>query len=259
MASPQQPKGLFADPEGDVRFVFGDSGNENGLRVSSKVLSIASPVLKALFSPKYAEGAALCGSQDVLEILLPDDDPEAMTLMCHVLHHGNHTPEKLSVELLEKTATLCDKYDVVRAFTAWSDFWLRAWIADACGQDIWIRIMQASHMLDNHGVFFLASSNLVLSCSSPAVNLVASAIGEGSGLSQRIIGESCCSIGLLRQLLVLNNGSCPPRPASNYLSRLDRSDGRALKSTPFSTRKHKTNCGSPWPQTINQRWPLAFV
>lgn len=46
---------LNIDPSGDVALVLG----ETSLRVSSKVLSVASPVFRAMFGPYFQEGESL--------------------------------------------------------------------------------------------------------------------------------------------------------------------------------------------------------
>ena len=165
MASSEQPEHFVADPEGDVRFIIGNSEFTKVLRVSSKVLSLASPVFKALFSPKFSEGTALSISQAVPEIRLPDDDPEAMQLILHILHHGKNAPGILRIELLEKVAVLCDKYDIVKIFAAWSDLWLQGRIESATDEDEWVRIMGVSSVFGNHKKFHLASTKSISACS----------------------------------------------------------------------------------------------
>ena len=66
------------DPEGDVILVLGDVG----LQVSSKVLSVASPVFKAMFGPHFAEGQGQASSMKPRRIKLHDDDVEAMKVLC---------------------------------------------------------------------------------------------------------------------------------------------------------------------------------
>ena len=114
---------LVADPNGDVDFLVGPL--EKTLKVSSKVLSLASPVFAALFSPKYSEGNALSISTDMHQIQLPDDDPEALGLVCCALHHRQIAPHRIIVEKLGKVAAVCDKYDLAEALAPWSSLWLQ--------------------------------------------------------------------------------------------------------------------------------------
>ena len=66
------------DPEGDIILVLGDVG----LQVSSKVLSLASPVFKAMFGPHFAEGQGQASSTKIRRVKLHDDDVEAMKILC---------------------------------------------------------------------------------------------------------------------------------------------------------------------------------
>ena len=94
------------DPEGDVILICG----EIEFQVSSKVLSLASPVFTALFGPCFAEGQPT--SSKPSRIQLPDDDAESMRFMCAVLHHKCASAKGIGLERLEKLAVVTDKYDV---------------------------------------------------------------------------------------------------------------------------------------------------
>lgn len=94
------------DPDGDVILVCG----ETEFQVSSKVLSLASPVFKALFGPNFAEGQAT--TRKTSRIQLHDDDAESMRFMCAVLHHKCASGNSIGLERLERLAVVTDKYDV---------------------------------------------------------------------------------------------------------------------------------------------------
>lgn len=115
------------DPGGEVHLIL---TNKNGLeppptvklRVSSTVLSLASPVFKVTFSNKFAEGnnlranAKARGRTIPAEVPLPEDDSRAMTLLCQILHHQFNQKEhgSPSLEELGGLALLCHKYDCAR-------------------------------------------------------------------------------------------------------------------------------------------------
>ena len=69
--------------EGDVIFVL----QQTRLRVSSVILSSASPVFKAMFGPNYAEGQGQRSAGEPREVPLFDDDLCAMARLCRLLHH----------------------------------------------------------------------------------------------------------------------------------------------------------------------------
>ena len=94
------------DPEGDVILVSG----ETEFQVSSKVLSLASPVFKALFSPNFAEGQTI--SSNAIRIRIHDDDAESVRFVCAILHHRSACANGVGLERLERLAVITDKYDV---------------------------------------------------------------------------------------------------------------------------------------------------
>ncbi|KAK4691001.1 hypothetical protein P7C71_g5911, partial [Lecanoromycetidae sp. Uapishka_2] len=75
----ETPKPMIAHvnaaPKGDVIFVLSSSNSIVHLRVSSRVLSLASPVFAAMFSPRWYE---VNESSSPRKIALPEDDPIAM-------------------------------------------------------------------------------------------------------------------------------------------------------------------------------------
>lgn len=79
----------FCWKDGDVFFVLGEHPATTTIQVSSEILSAASPVFAALLGPHFCEGKTLSKNSTV-EIPLPEDNLEAITNLCRVLHlpHG---------------------------------------------------------------------------------------------------------------------------------------------------------------------------
>lgn len=150
---------IDVDPHGDVLLQLGPSKNVS-LRVSSKALSLASPVFAALFSPRFSEGQPLSSSTEARNVPLPEDDPEAMTQICYAIHFYRTVPRIISMPLLEKMASLCDKYDLAVALAAWSELWLRDCLAKAKGEDDCVRMMYISALFASHWAFHLSSKEL---------------------------------------------------------------------------------------------------
>ncbi|KAK5718671.1 hypothetical protein LTR15_008404 [Elasticomyces elasticus] len=106
-------------PDGDVTLLCGEQvGNKEiiGLRVSSHILSYGSPVFKSLLAPKFREGTTLATTSSV-EIPLPEDPPDHMTLLFNILHmrHDQDPHTVNSPTTLAAFANLCDKYDCALA------------------------------------------------------------------------------------------------------------------------------------------------
>ncbi|KAL9576326.1 MAG: hypothetical protein Q9212_007196 [Teloschistes hypoglaucus] len=115
-----------ADPDGDIEFILNDpNGTPIILRVSGKVLSIHSPVFKALVRHPFQEGQALTASQllglasaqtntnhatQPVKIALPEDDAQAMTWLCHALHLHHFLDLTPDLALVERIAVLSKKY-----------------------------------------------------------------------------------------------------------------------------------------------------
>ena len=106
--SSASPTFTDVDPHDDVLLLLGPSKNVS-LRVSSKALSLASTVFAALFSPRFSEGQPLSSSTEARNVPLPEDDLEAMTQICYAIHFYRTVPRTISMSLLEKLASLCDK------------------------------------------------------------------------------------------------------------------------------------------------------
>ncbi|KAL8709611.1 MAG: hypothetical protein Q9220_005703 [cf. Caloplaca sp. 1 TL-2023] len=129
MPEPIPFKREAADTDGDVDFLLvpaKGSRNPSTIQVSSKVLSLASPVFKALFQPRFKEGLALSSSK-ATQIALLDDDADAVTWLCHALHHHPDLDHEPELTICEQVAYLCDKYQCARAFLSWSRIWSLRW------------------------------------------------------------------------------------------------------------------------------------
>lgn len=103
------------DPDGDVVLILSSNDSRSNpmsvrLRASSKHLSLASDVFRAMLSKNFKEGAAL-KSTGIVEIPLPDDDPFAMSILLNVIHgRSSRIPFQVPLERLTQIAILVDKY-----------------------------------------------------------------------------------------------------------------------------------------------------
>jgi len=140
------------------------SSNEGGKRsilVSSKVLSLASPVFVAMLSPQFREGQrSASGTLD--PIPLPDDDAEAMTLLCHIFHFNYAAlPEKPTLELFKNLALLCDKYDCVTPLRFVSEQWLQIWQREAMAEKHFETLLFISYIFDRATPFSAFSTKII--------------------------------------------------------------------------------------------------
>ena len=110
-------KNLQIDQKGEVTLQLADKSE---LQVSSKVLSLASRVFKAIFSSKFAEGSALVEGRNC-HVPLPEDNLAAIVLLCMILYpRSDILKVEVGAELMEHMAILSDKYDCTRFMGLWS-------------------------------------------------------------------------------------------------------------------------------------------
>ena len=100
-----------ADHEGDLIFSLITEntpidGQYHLLKVSSQIMSRASPVFEAMFNPRFT-GRADFSLHDPLEIALPEDDYKAMTWICFALHLQDLPEGRMPLELLTRIGRSC--------------------------------------------------------------------------------------------------------------------------------------------------------
>ncbi|EXJ71548.1 uncharacterized protein A1O5_05356 [Cladophialophora psammophila CBS 110553] len=110
------------DPDGDLIVEI----EEQRLRISSKVISLASPVFCAMLRSGFKEGTSQATTSDPRIIPLPEDDLEAFKLVCRVIHFQlDQIPQELKIDALEKLALVCDKYQCTIAMRHCAALWLQ--------------------------------------------------------------------------------------------------------------------------------------
>lgn len=92
--------------------------------MSSKHLTLASPVFKALLRGSFAESSDLQSDLSP-EILLHDDDPAAFWLLLYIIHgRPKQVPNKIGLETLTQIALLVDKYELHEVSEVITDGWI---------------------------------------------------------------------------------------------------------------------------------------
>lgn len=147
---------------GDVIFML---NNGSRLRVHSVILKSASPIFRAMFGPHFSEGQRL-SEKDPREVALPDDHPQAMTIICAVLHHQSDTMAGPTMEVLREIALMIDKYDLLPAIRTTTQVWLNTKAEEArhgCyGLDGAQGLLEAAYLFDNAQAFKSTSRDLIL-------------------------------------------------------------------------------------------------
>jgi len=110
-------------PNGDVILVVGPQAIR--LKVQSLFIRSASKVFSAMLGPDWSEGQGLSrgGSR---EIILVEDDAEALRIICCVIHHRNDdVPQTLTPEQVLQIAIAADKYNLTVALRYAIAQWLK--------------------------------------------------------------------------------------------------------------------------------------
>ncbi|KAF7121802.1 hypothetical protein CNMCM5793_009355 [Aspergillus hiratsukae] len=99
-----------------------------GIRVSSKHLSLASPVFEKMFHGLWKE--AQCLHAGHVEIEMDWQNMDAMLILMNVIHgHGPDVPRNVSLEMLTEISILVDYYNCHKAIQLAVDQWIRPLLA----------------------------------------------------------------------------------------------------------------------------------
>ncbi|KXG49675.1 uncharacterized protein PGRI_056430 [Penicillium griseofulvum] len=115
------------DPDGNLIIVAKGQSPADTRRflVSSKVLSLASPVFAKLFGPNFYEGTQVAACT-CPEVPLHDDDPAVTGALLAILHYQEpQDVPNTDAEWLANLAVHCDKYDCVKALNPWVLNWFQ--------------------------------------------------------------------------------------------------------------------------------------
>jgi hypothetical protein len=133
----------------DIILVVGPEKRK--LQVNSCVLKNASKVFNAMFGPHFREGQDVHGNSPK-EISMPDDNADALTIICRILHLRNDSiPDSLTPSEILQIAIAADKFDCVMRL----QFHTAQWLNPGNTQDILElgRLAVASYILDNAWAF----------------------------------------------------------------------------------------------------------
>ena len=158
------------DPGGDLILRLGSETAFQSLRVSAKVISLASPVFNTLLNSNFREGQPASPGSD-RSIKLHDDDPEAMALLCQTLHFWGSGLTEISFDLLERFAILCDKYQCANVMQPLGQTWLRKLSYKGQDHDHNMQILHISYVFRDSTAFWRSSNDLAKSIRKNAIDL----------------------------------------------------------------------------------------
>lgn len=172
------------------------------IRVSSKIMSLTSPVFAAMLSPRYAEGQY--AGQDDWKVSLPEDDPEAMYLICNIIHfRPQDDPAQCSPRMLGKVAKICEKYDLIGSLGIWADLVFPSKDLTSLSKVDCSQLLMLSYMFASQAGVWLTSRKLiegdfcVRECQTPSTETT-------SQEDEMELGVSMQSNDLLGKILIIN-------------------------------------------------------
>jgi hypothetical protein len=115
------------DAKGDLVLKVGTKSPKL-LRVCSKNMAMVSKVFDALLGPRFREGQTQHDSDDPLS--LPDDDPNAMAVLCKLAHFKITKESEVKALDLAELVFLCDKYDCIGTFGVFLRSVLARWLKE---------------------------------------------------------------------------------------------------------------------------------
>lgn len=146
---------LEVSPVGDIILVVGPPEEEQlRLRVSSTILRSASKVFDAMFSPPWVESSRTLSLEAPKDVVLPEDDPEAMKAICYAIHHRPDMIPFVDVngkQILQAARTI-DKYDLGTAMQLVTDKWLRQQLPGKSVEDL-LYMAAAATLVKNYEAF----------------------------------------------------------------------------------------------------------
>ena len=187
------------DPKGDVILELTLHGGMKRLLVSSKILSMVSPVFAAMFSSQFKEGLHNTTPGIVPTVSLPEDDAITFEIICNVVHFRHkYVSVDLPCEQLINIAVTVDKYELREAVYTYSVLWLVSAIKRCTDQPlvIWSQLLFVCYVLDTPAEFAKISWEIVLYHVGPYISL--SAITDHVLISHSMLGKSSTLLANLR-------------------------------------------------------------
>ena len=194
------------DPAGDVILAVGTERccDQARLRVSSKVLSLASPALAAMVSPKWSDSANKASSSEPQHISLPEDHSSPMEWICQILHFHKDISTDKDIPFIVSVAELCDKYDLESPIKAWAGLCLQTakittFHLHTMKEFDLMGVMYISFVFSNSELFWSSSALLLYTISVPDLNYDRTELGGFAAilLEDDAFGECPSSISIV--------------------------------------------------------------
>ena len=170
-----ETKTITIDPEGDVTLEISFDEKQPGgtyLLVSSKALSLASKVFARMFKSGFKEGLSNATTAGMVKVSLPEDNAEAMVILCRVIHwQVDEIPRRITPTCLESLVVICDKYDCAKALSPHGAIWLQAAFEYPTGSGDIEKYLFAAYVLDVPEMFSGITWEIIVDHTGPLLYL----------------------------------------------------------------------------------------
>jgi hypothetical protein len=117
-----------------------------------------------MFAPSYSSEGTMIESntklRKVTRFSSPDDDPQAMLLLCLLIYHRLPQDDSPSFDILVGLAMLVHKYDLRDLVRFYSQVWMMPGLAAAASKNE--AVLVVAYMLENEIVFERVTRKLIL-------------------------------------------------------------------------------------------------
>ncbi len=181
---------IIIDADGDLVMRL----KRGKIKVSRKVLTLSSPVFRAMFGGecRFKEATDKEFERDGTQaVSFEDDDFQTMAMIARIMHlQGDNVPDKLPFKQLYEVAILCDKYDLKRCLGYWPKIWATPYLNSYAieGYEGWLFM---SIVFGYDGLFKEVTRHLILNSKVSRDNslVTTKGIDLGERVSSTITGK----------------------------------------------------------------------
>jgi hypothetical protein len=168
--------------DGDILLLLADGSR---IRAYSTVLSLASPVFKAMLGPHFKEGQERGSALSPKEISLPDDDPCSMKEIAYLLHFqtfdGSQPNDQTLAQAILRIAMLADKYGCTDAMHMLSHGLLSRFLTQRSTKSLDLvrmyDLVAAAYLFNRPELFELFTRRIMLDNCAPFASILTSKSG----------------------------------------------------------------------------------
>ncbi|KAJ4527696.1 hypothetical protein HRR83_000449 [Exophiala dermatitidis] len=146
--------------EGEVQEQEKSTPKMARILVSTKVLTLSSPVFKTMLSGNFREAQLPFSKESPPILRLPEDAPGPTGLLCRVLHYDNEALQDVSFDGIYALATVSDKYDYSNAIKPLFRQHLYSGRREITMYD-WIHTVNTAYLFNDEDAFYRLSQSAV--------------------------------------------------------------------------------------------------